>query len=186
MREWTCTWQGIPIVVRNWTRWVRTGEELYVGGVKVDSNESNLFTRMSAHLAAPISIAGVRHNVEAVLGQAGIRVACRILVDGEVIGGDQRRQSTIPDATAWEKIREAGLPRYLLTKGLMQFGIPFATIMVAIGPPVRDRSWGAIGVQWALSALLFGLPMALLTWRSTEVAYRSRRTKLAENPRFTA
>jgi hypothetical protein len=53
-QEWTHDWDGVPIVVRNWMKGLRTGEELWIAGVLVDANESSIFSpRMSGVLAAP-------------------------------------------------------------------------------------------------------------------------------------
>jgi hypothetical protein len=66
--EWACDWLGIPIVVRRDERWFRTGVELYVGGVRVDSSESTVGARWFEYVGAPISVSGRRRIVQAFVG----------------------------------------------------------------------------------------------------------------------
>ncbi|MBI1745188.1 MAG: hypothetical protein HYR55_01210 [Acidobacteria bacterium] len=189
MREWTCSWNGIPIVVRSWTRWLRTGEELLVGGLDVDRNESGLLSRMSAHLAAPISVGGRRHNVEAILaqGQGTVRTCCKIHVDGQVVGGDIAAKLRAPEVATWEKVHEAGMLRYVFGSGLLRYGLPYAVMAAAISAPAaKNRSVWSIVIQWTIAGAMFGLAMTYFTWRSSESAFNSRQEKLRGEPKFAA
>ena len=160
MKHWSCEWRGIVIRVDNWTRGLRTGERLLVSGAEVDSNESLLWSRMSAYLAAPVRLDGTGHLIEAVIGQGQgtIRSCCKILVDGDVVGGDPDVTLALPVPADLEKVREEGLASFLLKTGLWRFGVPYAVGAAGISLAItHEPDVVSVAMRWAMAGVLFGI-----------------------------
>lgn len=185
MKHWSFEWRGVTIRVENWTRGLRTGERLLVDSVQVDSNESWLWSRMSAYLAAPVRLHGTGHLIEAVIGQGQgtIRACCKILVDGDPVGGDPDVSLALPVPQDLEKTREKGLARFLLKIGLWRFGLPYAVGAAGISLAITDETdVVSVAIQWAMAGVLLGLAMGALHWHNGTSALRARRMKSARAP----
>jgi hypothetical protein len=189
MREWSCETEGLTIRVQSWTRGLRTGEILFVGNTPVDSNEDWVWSRMSACLAAPVMVAGVRHVVEAFIaqGKGKLRACCRILVDGRQVGGDLDAKLMLPFGDEWAATRRHGLVRFLLTTGLGRFGLPYALaagVLSTFG--AEPNSVASVAVQWSIAGIAFGLLMGVIHWRNGQSAFSLRQAKLNRPPRAFA
>lgn len=186
-REWSFEWEGHTVLVRNWTRRWRTGEELLVDGVLIDANESSVLGRTFAHLGGVVSLGGRRHTVEALLGQGQgrLRVCCHILVDGNLVGGDVGTKMALP-VDDLEEIYRGGRARFLLTQGVVRMGLPWAIgCGLAMGLIRRPANPLVLVAAWGAGGVVFGLLMGLLLWRSVAIYRRSREEKLQGPPRYS-
>lgn len=87
--EWRASWNGHPIVVRNWWNLLLfTGEELLVDGRTVMTQRG--WFRTSTNLMGSVLLDGAPTLIRVEIGQIdlGSRIGCRIFVNEELIGGD--------------------------------------------------------------------------------------------------
>lgn len=178
-QEWTHDWAGVPIVVRNWMKGLRTGEELWIAGVLVDANESSIFSpRMSGVLAAPVERGATAHTVEVTVGQANgrFRPRCHIRIDGVLVGGDVGEQ-----LHEWVAPSDAEhtVAHDLLVTGVLRFGLTVGIFSAIPAFTTRQRPLHLILVQVAVTALLAGLTMGWLSRRWRRSSRAQRRAKLA-------
>jgi len=186
VREWSCDWEGVTIAVKRWMRGLRTGERLFVAGRQVDATEAWVWSRMSVYLAALVVLRDTPHLVEVVigLGQGTVSTCCKTFVDGQPVGGDIKVSLVIPDVREWERTRDAGLMRFLLTTGLRRFGLPYAVAAGALSAAfARDRDMLGVAAQWTVAGILFGLIMGVIQWRTAEATFRLRHAKRRQVPR---
>jgi len=186
VREWSCDWEGVTIAVKRWMRGLRTGERLFVAGRQVDATEAWVWSRMSVYLAALVVLRDTPHLVEVVigLGQGTVSTCCKTFVDGQPVGGDIKVSLVIPDVREWERTRDAGLMRFLLTTGLRRFGLPYAVAAGALSAAfARDRDMLGVAAQWTVAGILFGLIMGVIHWRTAEATFRLRQAKRRQVPR---
>ena len=101
----------------------------------------------------------------------------------KLIGGDTNVALAVPDLKEWEKTRDEGLTRFLLTTGLRRFGLPYAILAGAISAPFAHGGIISVGVQWAVAGALCGLIMGVLQWRTAERTFRAREAKRVQPPR---
>lgn len=183
LQEWTHDWDGVPIVVRNWTKRLRTGEELWVAGVLVDANEASIFSpRMSGVLAAPVERGGASHAVEVTVGQANgrFRPRCHIRVDGALVGGDVGEQ--LHEWVAPSRAEQT-LAQDLLVTGVLRFGLMVGILSAIPAFITHQRPLHLILLQVVITTLLAGLTIGWLARRWRRSSRAQRRAKLAGTAR---
>lgn len=91
-KRWTASWQGHTITVINW--WdllLRTGEELIIDGKPIP--QSRPPGQVASTLYGELTISGKTHKVRAHIGHTfGLRIACHIFVDEQLVGGDPNKK----------------------------------------------------------------------------------------------
>jgi hypothetical protein len=80
------------------------------------------------------------------------------------------------DSHDWERVRRGGLLRFILTRALPFYGVPFAFLMWVFSTP---DTWLAGLTSCSLRALVFASVMGWLAWRLEEAAH-SKRLKKSE------
>lgn len=103
----------------------KTSKALEINGVIVESIQSNLLCSYST-IFTKYSFNGTDHEVEVRFAKKpGIGgVGCQILVDGQKIGGDQIIK--YPDPRKNAEYLKKGFINYLLSVGLLSYGLPLA------------------------------------------------------------
>lgn len=142
----------------------RTSEAMEVDGAIVAEGKGG-FLRTFAILKADVDFNGVRKQVEARIAQkvGSAKTGCHILVDRELVGGDLEAKLSMPDPDTAKKQYAQGATRYLLTTGLLGYGLPFALLMTMFN---RPESMSALIIQFLVQFFGFGLLMGWFMWRS--------------------
>ncbi len=87
------------------------------------------------------------------------------------------------DPRRWEEIRKKGRTRFILVRGILLMGIPFALIAALMEPVIGRIAWGAAYtpdsavrmIQWPLAGLFFGLLAGIMLWYGGEREYEKYR-----------
>jgi len=191
-QEWACEWEGLQIRVVNWRRGLRTGEELYVNDNQIDSNESWIRGGKQAFLAAQINVHGLLRHIEVFIGQpVAFRTRCGIFMDGQRIGGDMAEGPVAMTPSEWTQTQSRGIVRFVFTKGILFYGLIFATLMTIgnvcsahLGSGDSLPFAGEVGL-FVFDAVLFGGSIGYLDWRSLKKCFEGAESKLEGPPRFT-
>jgi hypothetical protein len=176
-QRWSCCWGGDEITVET----LGTGKEsrwrLAVNGSVVDE-EYGIRRRRARYLCCKASLNGSSHILEAAVGLFAGKRACRIFVDGELIGGDRDATFLIPDPLRWQEIRARGRARFLLTR--VTRPALFAAGAIVVGSFVLKRSPLGMFIGALLPGILTGGLNADVHWRAAELLYQRRLEKLAD------
>lgn len=180
-RSWTVEFEGQRITVTNHIRWFppKTWETLSVDDTVHVRNDGSLF-RMAETLYARVRSSRGPGLLEARIGQlAGrFRMGCHIFVDGELIGGDVDGKLFYPDPKQWESLEKQGLAKFLLLRGILAMGVPYALAMVVFTR--RPGTLAENAVAFVFYALFFGTFMGLGLWWLTKSQYAKRVRALAD------
>lgn len=101
--------------------------------------------------------------MEVVIGYSGICKACQIYVNGELAGGDTAKTIRACSYQQWQEVRRKGLGRFLLVRGLLCMGLPFATALTILSLVGLYPSQN-LASSFVVSCLVFGLGMGGFFW----------------------
>lgn len=156
----------------------RTSEVLEMDGVVMAQHQGGFF-RTDSILDANVEWDGVSRHVQARIGPkraANIFPGCHILVDGVRVGGDAAVELRIPDLQEAHRLHAQGALRYMVVKGLLQYGLPFGFFMSLLRwPGWGEESWAQWVSGFVFHALAFGAVIGWLEWRSLK-AWVTRNT----------
>ncbi len=176
-QRWFCCWGGDQITVET----LGAGEEsrwrLAVNGSVVDE-EYGIGRRRARYLCGKASLNGSLHILEAAVGLFAGKRACKIFVDGELIGGDRDATFLIPDPLSWRQVRTRGRARFLLTR--VTRPALFAAGAIVIGSFLLKRGPLGLFIGALLPGILTGGLNAEVHWRAAELLYQRRLEKLAD------
>lgn len=139
----------------------RTSEVLEVDDTVIKHVKGSFF-RMHSTIKTTYDFSGVERKVEARMAQktGSVRTGCQVLIDGDLVGGDDVIQ--YPDPEKDKKQFEKGYLRYFLTVGLLNYGLPYAIMMLFLG---GDKPAITIFWMFAFHALFVGGVVSYVTWR---------------------
>jgi hypothetical protein len=178
-KQWSIAWAGQPIVVKAWWNSLRAREELWIDGRLVDRSRSSFWVWdmqfAQECLAAPVDINGCNHGLAVVIFRASGRAYCHILVDGELVGGDENFLLPLRNPARWQKIRQRGIGHFLLGRSLLM-GLMFALVPVVYAVLGYCNSLVLL-VQWSLggfvTGLVSGIVIGCVVWKSSETIHVS-------------
>ncbi len=130
-----------------------------------------------SYLCARVSLANVDHVVEAPMGTSGGTLACRIVVDGEVVGGDRDVEFDTPEPARWEEARRVGRASFTAKRGIRPaifIGGPLLLVSWLAGQPMR------VLVTVSLLTAVLGFSRGDLLWKNAERRYQRRLQKLGD------
>ena len=171
-KTWSVEYRGHSIRAINKLSFfpLKTSELLEIDGVLIKEVKGSMF-RLNSTIFAKHNFSGEEHEVEIriALKKGGAGTGCQILIDGELIGGDEAIQ--YPDPRLAEGQIKKGFVRYFLTNGLLNFGVPFGVLMALINKvdPISTMAW-----KFAFHAIFFGLAMSYFSWRGIKSRIISR------------
>lgn len=187
--SWACEWNGLQIEVVCWAKGMRRGEQLFVNGVQVDSNEYSWWSgRMITYLAAPVQVSDSIHELEVIVGYL-TTLRSHIFLDGELVGGDADLAIRVKRPGEDKRFREPVLAHYLVLAIGMIGIIPAIFVNIYLFMPVlpiepiltfRLDVKSGLGVVVAIST---GAPFGYLSWRYAKSHYESIVAKLEGEPR---
>lgn len=87
------------------------------------------------------------------------------------------------DPKRWEVIRQKGRTRFILVRGVLFMGVPFALIAALVEPIIGRVAWGAAYspdptvrlIQWPLAGFFFGILAGIMVWYGGEREYEKHR-----------
>ena len=143
---------------------LKTSEILEIDGVIiVDNHPSNVLKNYSTILTN-YNFNGINRSVEVRIAQKILpTMGCQVFIDGEQVGGD--RYIRYPDAQQISQQLKAGFWNYFLSVGLLNYGLPFAILMMMFTLFVdRPNSISQIATRFAFHQVLYGLYMSYFSW----------------------
>jgi hypothetical protein len=176
-QRWFCSWGNEEITVAtsgsgSESRWC-----LSVNGGVVDE-EQGAAPRRARYLCCRAPLNGSPHVVEAAVGMNAGELACKIFVDGEMVGGDRNATFSIPDPLSWQEIRARARARFLLRRGGPQ-GL-FVAGAIFISNLLVQRGLVASLFVALLTGVFAGGASAEVPWQAAERLYQRRLEKLAD------
>jgi hypothetical protein len=160
-KVWDIEYQGHHIRVINKVSFLppKTSEVLEVDNVIV-VDKSGSFLRTYSSIFTHYDFNGIARNIEVRFApKKKIMVGCQIFVDNIQVGGD--RSIAYPDPLQISQQLAAGFWRYFLSVGLLNYGLPYATMMAIF-------EWGEsasiIAKKFVIHQLVFGLLMSYSAW----------------------
>jgi hypothetical protein len=109
---------------------------LEINGILVKSIQGG-FLRSCSTIFATYNFNGIDREVEVRFAQKTMgKVGCQFFVDGQTIGGD--KSIDYPDPKKSAKYLERGFIRYVMSVGLLSYGLPYAIGLgiVNLGSPL--------------------------------------------------
>jgi hypothetical protein len=163
-RIWTTLNRGKAIRVSSSTSWItsKNRQSLEIDGCPINLQRNGLFS-LPASLRGLSQFEDQELWVEAVIGYSGIAKACHIYVDGELVGGDTAKTIGAYSYQQWQEVRRRGLGRFLLVRGLLCMGLPFASALTVLSL-VGLHSSQHLASSFVVYSLVFGLGMGGVFW----------------------
>jgi hypothetical protein len=119
------------------------------------------------YLAAPLNDEQGQSLIEVLVGPAGfLGVGCHIYADGQLIGGDTTKKLNAHSLHEWKKIKQRGISRFLLVRGLVLAGLPFGIGMTFLQSVGFMASWSNLLFSFVFHTTVFGLAMGYFFWWS--------------------
>lgn len=174
-RRWSCRLENDRIDVEATKRAPHPTRKLLVNG-EVIVEETATSARGFVFLGKRTRVEGRERVVEAAFSAVGFVQRCKIIVDGNVVGGDVDVKFLVPEPPLWATLRERGRLRYVVAQlwrpVLMMGGIAVVFGMLA-GPHV--------GVVGFIASVLSAFIEVNSRWDVAERAYRRRERRLADS-----
>jgi len=175
--RWACTWQGLPIEVEASHRGLRFRGRLLVDGQVLDEEDASATS--GPYLCARVLLPGSSHVIDASIGSVpGIPMACKIMVDGRRVGGDDVPSLEPPEPLVWAETRTKGRLRYLLAS-CGSFGLGAVAAVALIAVMFRGHAPAAM-LSGALGAVAAMVVRADSRWQLAERRYQTRLRKLQD------
>ena len=170
-KVWTALYLGKEIRVSSRTSWLpaKNRQTLTIDG-RVIALQQKGWRSIPACLRAPYQFEDQELWVEVLIGYSGLRRACHIYVDGELVGGDTPKKIRALTYQQWQEIQRKGLGRFLLVRGLLCMGLPFALALLLMTLMELYPS-GNLAVSFIYHSLVFGLGMGGYFWWAMKKAF---------------
>jgi hypothetical protein len=124
------------------------------------------------YLAAPLNDEQGQSLIEVLVGPAGfLGVGCHIYADGQLIGGDTTKKLNAHSLHEWKEIKQRGISRFLLVRGLLLAGLPFGIAMTVFQAVGFMPGWSSLLSSFMFHTTFFGLSMGYYVWWSLENAF---------------
>jgi hypothetical protein len=163
-KVWTIQYRGRAIRVSSSTSWIpsKNRQSLEIDGCLINLQQNGLYS-LPASLRGLCQFEDQELWVEAVIGYSGIAKACHIYVDGELVGGDTAKTIRAYSYQQWQLVHSKGLGRFLLVRGLLCMGLPYAsalTVLSLVGLYPSQH----LAASFVVNSLVFGLGMGGFFW----------------------
>jgi hypothetical protein len=124
------------------------------------------------YLAAPLNDEQGQSLIESLISPAGLfGVGCHIYADGQLIGGDTTKKLNARSLHEWKAIKQRGISRFLLVRGLLLAGLPFGIAMTVFQAVGFMPGWSSLLSSFMFHTTFFGLSMGYYVWWSLENAF---------------
>ncbi|MEM8501396.1 MAG: hypothetical protein AAF542_25530 [Pseudomonadota bacterium] len=171
-KTWTASIDGVEIKVTNhfsvlgWESW----ESLSVGDRLVQRNDGGMW-RPSSFLSTRVETPYGIKEISALIAGLGFSVGCHIFSDGELVAGDTESKLNAPSPVEWDIAKTKGVAHFLLLRGVMGMGVPFALMLTLVNVISGDHSIGQSVLMFVINCILFGLVMGYFQWWSFRKLY---------------
>ncbi len=82
---------------------------------------------------------------------------------GWLVGGDSDRKLAVPNREEWTRMRERGAARFIVGRGILTAGLPFA-IMMTLWNLREGATPEEIAVSFLFHCIAFGVSMGAFWW----------------------
>lgn len=173
-KTWAAEIEGNEILVTNYyslLKW-ETCESLEVNGKLVQQRKGSLF-RTSSYLTSTITTTSGERTLGVLIGMLGFGARCHILLDDVLVAGDTDTNLNIPTIQEWKEIKAAGISKFILRRGIVAMGLPYAALMTLFGS--GDLELLGKVAMFVFYLLFFGVSMGYSQWWSISKQYSNQR-----------
>lgn len=170
---WSVKYKGTQIDVTNQHALLRlkSRKSLSINGQLIHARDSHML-QYQTYLAAPLNDEQGQSLIEVLIGPAGFfGVGCHIYADGQLVGGDTTKRLNAHSLHEWKEIKQRGISRFLLVRGLVSAGLPFGIGMTFLQSAGIMAGGPNLLFSFLLYTTVFGLTMGYYAWWSLENAF---------------
>lgn len=172
-KTWSVQYKNTQIDVTNQHALLspKSRKTLSIDGQLVHVCDSHMLQHQT-YLAAPLNDEQGQSLIEVLVGPAGfLGVGCHIYADGQLIGGDTTKKLNAHSLHEWKEIKQRGISRFLLVRGLLLAGLPFGIGMTFLQAVGFMPGWSSLLSSFMFHTTFFGLSMGYYVWWSLENAF---------------
>ena len=175
-KTWSVQYKDTQIDVTNQHALLppKNRKTLSIDGQLVHERDSHMLQHQT-YLAAPLNDQQGQSLIEALIAPAGLfGVGCHIYADGQLIGGDTTKKLNAYSSHEWKEIKQRGISRFLLVRGLVLAGLPFGIGMTFLQTVGFMASWSSLLFSFVFHTTVFGLAMGYFFWWSLNNAFEGQ------------
>ena len=173
----TTTWQetinGLEIEITKhysflkWESW----EELRINNEVVARREKTMLLPAS-YLSHTQEDSSGKIDVGVLVASQGFTPSYQLYVNGEFAAGTKQLNPTAIPPDEWEKLEREGILRFLLSRGVINMGLPYAALMTLFSAFNAGDNHHVLS-SFLLYLLGFGITMGYYQWWGTKRVYEN-------------